>query len=94
MLPRSRWKIGVVEKLITGKDGKVRGAQVRVPKTKTVLIRPVNKLVLVERIKENKDGLKPNKKVEETITENTAQSTNRPKRSAAVIGEIRRKFAT
>ena len=47
---RNLWKIGVVEKLIRGKDGDIRGAQVRKSgKGKPELMnRPVQKLYLLE----------------------------------------------
>ena len=51
-LPRNRWKMGVVSELFTGRDGFVRGCQVRTltPKTRRIthLNRPVNKLYPLE----------------------------------------------
>ena len=45
-----KWKLGVVESLVAGKDGIVRGAQVRfITKGKPVhLSRPVQKLLPLE----------------------------------------------
>ena len=48
---RNSWKLGIVEKLISGKDGQVRGAQVRKATTRgkpEILNRPVQKLFPLE----------------------------------------------
>ena len=49
---RSMWGVGIVEELLRRKDGQIRGGKVRVPKTNSILKRPVNKLYLVERMKD------------------------------------------
>ena len=43
-VPRNRWKLGVVVELLEGSDGYVRGAKVKVGKTKNIIRRPVNRL--------------------------------------------------
>ena len=49
---RSMWRFGIVEELLQGKDGRIRGAKVRVPMTNSILKRPVNKLYLLEIMKD------------------------------------------
>ena len=53
LVPRSAWRLGKVEGLIKGDDGQIRGAKVKVAKTKRVIQRPVNKLYPVECTKNN-----------------------------------------
>ena len=36
-MPRSAWKVGIVEKVIKGTDGNIRGAVVRVTRTKSLI---------------------------------------------------------
>ena len=77
-LPRSMWRVGIVEELYKGEDDKVRGAAVRIPKTKSLLKRPVNRLYPIESIREsdvNKDNV-----------------NSKPRREAAVMGELKRRF--
>ena len=80
---RSMWRVGIVEKLLQGKDGQIRGVKVRVPKTNSILKRPVNKLYLVERMKET---------VTEVENEVINITDGRSRREAAILGEIKRKF--
>ena len=35
--PRSMWRFGIAEELLQGKDGKIRGAKVRIHKTNSIL---------------------------------------------------------
>ena len=49
-IPRSAWKVGIVEEVVKGTDGNIRGAVVRVPRTKSLIKRPVNRLFLIERV--------------------------------------------
>ena len=44
VVPRHRWRLGVVVELLKGSDGYVRGAKVKVGKTKNIIRRPVNRL--------------------------------------------------
>ena len=48
-LPGPQWKLGLVTKLIPGRDTKARGAKAHLSKTNTIITRPVNKLKLLER---------------------------------------------
>ena len=50
-LPRAMWKLGLVEKLLTGSDGETRAAELRVAargRESTSLTRPVQKLYPME----------------------------------------------
>ena len=49
-MPRSAWKVGIVEEIIKGIDGNIRGAVVRVRRTKSLIKRPVSRLYLIERV--------------------------------------------
>ena len=79
---RTIWRTGIFEKLLQGKGGQIRGAKARVPKTKYILKRPVNKLYLVERMKDT---------VTEVDNEVINITDGRSRREAAILGEIKRK---
>ena len=53
-LPRKLWKLGLVETLVIGKDGQVRGAEVHIGKTGSLIKRPVNRLYPIEYFRYNK----------------------------------------
>ena len=72
-----------------GKDEKIRGAAVRIPKTNSVIKRPINKLYLVEPMRDNSEAHDNSSYVTKDIV-----NTNRPRREPAIIGEIKRKFDT
>ena len=42
-LPSSQWKLGLVTKLIPGRDTKVRGTKVRFSRTTTIITKSINK---------------------------------------------------
>ncbi len=81
---RNSWKMAVIERLIRGKDNKVRGANVRViSKGKIVrLNRPVQKLYPIE-VRENNVDL-PRSKGSQVERENPSQMRDRPRRAAAL----------
>ena len=81
--PRSTWKISIVVELIKGKDDNVWGAIVRVPKSNSLITRPICKLCHVESLRECSD---------EIITVNDNTIKKRPKREAAILGYKKRKF--
>ena len=83
-VPRFCWRMGLVEGLINGRDGAARGAVVTVSKTRREISRPVNKLYPIESIE--------NKKKEMNDASETIVTQNRPRREAAVIGDIKRCF--
>ena len=79
--PRHLWRIGKIVLLITSEDGKIRGAEVKIGKTNSIIRRPVNKLYPLVTNTE-----------EETVDNTPFNAHNRPKRNAAEIGQLRRKF--
>ena len=81
--PRSTWKIGIVVELIKGKDDNVQGAIVRVPKSNSLITKPICKLYHIESLREGSD---------EIVTVNHNTIKERPKREAAILGNIKRKF--
>ena len=83
-VPRFCWRMGLVERLINGKDGAARGAVMRVSKTHREISRPVNKLYPIESIEY--------KKKEMNDASETIVTRDRPRREAAVIGDIKRRF--
>ena len=52
-MPQSAWKVGIVEEVIRGTDGNIRGAVVRVQRTKSLIKRPVNRSYLIEHHRMN-----------------------------------------
>ena len=80
---RSMWRVGIVEELLQGKDSQIRGAKVRVPNTNSILKRPVNKLYLLERMKDA---------VTQVDNEVINITDGRSRREAAILGEIKQKF--
>ena len=89
--PRSQWKLAKVIELLNGHDNNVRGALVRTTQG-SMLKRPVNKLYPIECIKYNE----VENDLDNTITHSSDITQEiderRPRRDAAVVGELRRKF--
>ena len=75
--------MGIVVELIKGKVDNVRGAIVRVPKSNSLITRPICNLCHVESLRECSD---------EIITVNDNTIKKRPKREAAILGYKKRKF--
>ena len=80
---QSAWKVGIVEKVI---KGNVRGAVVRVPKAKSLIKRPVNRLYLIERVQNE-----PKATIESDIANNNNENS-KPKREAAIMTDLKRKY--
>ena len=78
--PRSAWKMGLIVELIKGKDDNIRGAIVRVPKSNSLIARPICKLYHIESLRECSD---------EIVTVNDKTIIERPKREAAILGNIK-----
>ena len=97
---RQFWKLARIEELIIGRDGNIRAAKVRVPNDKgtSLLIRHLKHLVPLEVPSRNRVAnpieVQPETeeplKVQETVVDNSKGNV-RPRRNAAVIGELRRK---
>ena len=81
--PRSTWKIGSVVELINGKHDNVQGAIVRVPKSNSLITKPICKLYHIESLREGSDKI---------VTVNDKTIKERPKREAAILGNIKQKF--
>jgi len=80
--PRNNWRIGKIVELIKSKDNQIRGAKVLVAKTKNIIDRPINRLYPVECANDFKAENKDNR----------VNNNIRPKRNAAIIADIKRKF--
>ena len=98
MLPRGRWKKGVVTRLIPGRDGQVRGAAIRciVNGKQVEYERPVQRLVPFELIPERPDCTVDDPTAS-TISESSncpdvPTATTRVRRRAAVTGEMLRRY--
>ena len=76
------WRLGIVTELETGRDNHIRGALVRIPKTNSVLKRPVSKLYPIECCSQKDENNR--EEIERT----------RPRREAAVFGELKRQYTT
>ena len=76
--------MGIIEDIIKGNDGHIRGAVVKCPKTNSLIKRPINLLYPIEQKDISSD--------EQNETEKEIQNKRPPRRAAATIGELRRKF--
>ena len=92
---RGFWKLARVEELIPGGDGEIRVGRVKVLSNDNKLIilrRSITHLIPLEVRAERKDRGTADVHVGKTRDRNTAgDEQRRPRRTAAVIGEIRRK---
>ena len=85
-MPRFAWKVGIVEQIVKGTDDNIRRAVVRIPRTKSLIKRPVNRLYLIERVQN-----KPKATIESDIVNNNKENS-KPKREAAIIADLKRKY--
>ena len=72
--------LGRVIELINGHDGKTTGVNIMMGKTKTIISRQVNKVYPLELVAENDKISKEN------------EQKDRPRRQAAIIADLKRKF--
>ena len=79
-VPQRKWLLGRIYDVITGKDGTTRCAKFFVEKTKKTVERPINKLYPVEYFNEF------------TIPIEDENIRQRPRREAAILADIQRKF--
>ena len=100
------WKLAIVRELLTGNDGKVRAAMIKVTDdlNKTRLLRRSTQHLIPIEVKDKDRSLQPVEEVEEsqpscsTSADNDAASTEnvvntgRPRRQAAVVGELNRRI--
>ena len=78
--PRHLWKLGKITRIIYGNDNKIRGAELKIGRTNAIINRPVNKLYPLESYRTNE------------INKDKENDIPRPKRNAAIVGEVKRKF--
>ena len=85
------WKLGKVIELLLGRDGNIREAEVKVSNARgtTVLSRPLQLLIPLEI--RSQIEIDPPGKPQGVSNEKQAGTGTRPRRNAAVIGEILRK---
>ena len=81
--PRAIWRMGKIEEVIKGIDGHIRGAVVRISKTNSLIKRPINLLYPIE--------YKDSSSYDQDIPVKEVQH-QRPRREAAIIGELKRKW--
>ena len=74
------------KKLSAGTNDNIRGAVVRVPRTKSLIKRPVNRLYLIERVQNE-----PKATIESDIVNNNKENS-KPKREAAIMADLKRKY--
>ena len=88
--PRHLWKLARVIGLIKGNDNVVRGATIKFGGSGAVTTRPLNKLYLLEARKiDNEIRINEDEIVNEGNVE--LNKLRRPKRRAAIFGELKRK---
>ena len=100
VVPRHTWRLGVVVELLKGSDGYVRGAKVKVGKTKNIIRRPINRLYPTEvrwsdpreqNLSHTKDTINDKINIQNKNKDNSKR-TSRPRRDAAVAGELHRRL--
>ena len=101
--PRQLWKLGRIVELVKSRDDEIRGAKVKLSKTKNIIGRAVNRLYPVEVfINAKKDDDQTNEivhEIEDVINnndddelDNSKYVKKRSRREAAVLGEIKRRI--
>ena len=95
VLPRHRWRLGVVVELIKSNDGLVRGGKVKVGKTRNVIRSPVNcfypaEVCASEQLHCNIRNVRKTKK--KNVGTNNSTEVTRSKRDAFVAGELQRRL--
>ena len=110
-IKRNTWKQGVVQELIKGSDGNIRGAVVRtnVNGKSSIINRPVQNLIPLEVARSSssdlsatrhkiKNSINKSVNIDDTIeginltNNNASVSCERPRRNAAVVGELQRRL--
>ncbi|CAB4023458.1 hypothetical protein AWC38_SpisGene24962 [Paramuricea clavata] len=87
--PRAFWKMARVEKLLPGRDGNVRAAEIKLG-SKFVTRRPIEQLVPIE-VKSTLADLETGQEVEKECIQDDDNLDVRSRRTAAVLGERRRR---
>ena len=91
VVPRHRWRLGIVIGLIKGNDGLVRGAKVKIGKTRNILWRLINclyptKVRAAEQLHHIIRNVRKTKKKD--AGNNNSTEVTRSKSDAAVTGEL------
>jgi hypothetical protein len=94
-IPRHRWRLGAITKLIESKDGLIRGAEVLVGATGSKIKRPVCKLFPIEYVREENqhsdEGLQKITKPTRDCDKLHSQ-VRRSKREAAIMADLKRQL--
>ena len=88
LVPRYRWRLGILVELIKINDGLVRGWKVKVGKTKNVIRRPINCLYRTETRATEQLIVMWEKRKRRTLVIIIQQKVKRSKRNTAVSGEL------
>ena len=98
VLPRAEWKMGRIEKLIMGRDGKIRGAMLRTTSKSgkgTIIHRPLQKMIPLEVntmvTPENTRDTARHSSTDDTVDESQCSSSKRT-RKAAIEGQYLRRL--
>ena len=92
VLPRHRWRLGIVVELIKSNDGLVRGAKVKVGKTRNVIRSPVNCCYPTEVCTAEQSHCNMRKTKKKNVGTNNSTEVTRSKRDAFVAGELQRQL--
>ena len=95
VVPRHRWRLGIVVELIKSTDGLVCGTKMKVGKIGNVIRRPVNRLYptevrATEQLCRNMHKVRKMKKKDNS--NNDLRKVTHSKRDAANVGELRRRL--
>ena len=96
VVPRHRWRLGIVVELIKSNDGLVRGAKVKVGKTRPETLFDVQLIVCIqlrygaEQLRCNRRNVIKMKKKD--VVNNNSTEVTCSKRDAAVAGGLRRRL--
>ena len=91
-IPRQFWKLGRIVEIYKSNDGREHGAKVKVGKTNQLIDRPLNKLFPLELNSNNDNNTNDSNNVNNSDDNDTKERVSRPKRAAAIVGEMKRKF--
>ena len=93
-MPSASWGLGKMEGLIKEHDNQVSGAHAKVAKINGVVQRPVSRLYKIEGKDCNVNNDILNQENVNTDSDHRENTSNRPKRSAAVIEELKHKYTS
>ena len=91
-IPRQLWKLGRTVEIYKSNDRRERRAKVKVGKTNQLIDRPLNKLFPLELNSNDDNDINDSNNVDDSNDNDTNEKVSRPKRAAAIVGEMKRKF--